>query len=1204
MQFAPDLSSDEDELHGSHHGRGAQANAAFLLVNEDWEYKSPNDCIVRQEISKLARIKRTSDLIPAYKKVFHEIKFHNSWDGDSRRSFLRSLFNHHLLRKEDLTALVDLILPVAANNIDLVTDLVFRCVYFYRYLHSNLQKHPRVAMAFLHYTSSVPECNYARSVFLESDGSREALCFPDYFPWQLLTFEVFLKQYLDIPKVSPPTWLCNGIKQNFSSLLVHERGEIQWVAWTLIKLARLIATDRRDLRTRFERIHLLLLTITSALDELYSKDDAEYRLMEDVEYYDKLGELRFWMLYEFARMCPDRPLVSQLIREEVFHDKYALPLFGVIVKERAVHIGDCLHACKDSESMFVAMSAFLNPETCTLPTYCIGGSNPISGCKSRLGVAPSNLISTLRSLTLFDAVQLQDPMRVKNWFDAWASNATEEDALKFMRRFRVNSSIEGANDVMLLIPLAWRENTACARQLIKTDTRVVIAIVDQFVADGNAILNHEELDRLSESGEDTPLEKRAASALQARYESIEKSAIPSFSVLMKACFDGSSIDLADPIIPYNRFEASVFAFAMAAYCDSPEEVKKIVRFHRINFSLRKGTVLSLMPAVVRASIMEDREFLEEFISDNPCEVGRLPANLQYDDKLLELAIANDPTSAAWIDDRTRLLAKPAILEMLLSNDLMVSWAFCSLPTSKKETPSLGCSIISDERLTVQTRRNFYTETLPTVVKHDRKCKLLVARFFGPDLLTMQSDDMDLGDGLTTNLLRIVHESHAASGDSRRSSHSAYLRSLYFDLQTAFMPRAIAERVKHTTVNPGKTYKTTKDDWRPAWDGFDLVQSIAAQPSRETLKHLYRLHEFLDEVSNMVAMVLEPRRRDGLTYPAEWYCEKFEGVLVEYKILETFNVITQTYTPNSTPTLVTKSSGKQVQIPASWRSEMEKAFALGELPLFWGVLHAGYGQRTKATKLKNGTLTSDSDWEGVVIKVYQTTARLAGTEGSYLAPTYTTCSGFFEEQLLRCHSFVELVDHFSFHNYSVSEAEERSILDLHRESRRKGGAGVVFRDKTTPTKLITMDAAGYTLYAQKIIDFLHQYPLHVLSLYMHEAEMLGCDDREEDDEEGDQAAGYPNIHEVIDKVIKQIAPPPLEGKRRAASSSRPSSRAKKQRTTLQGAVSLNPRGAPFAPLAPSAPSAPSPPHESLYGEEDDDEVSEVSDGEVSEVSDEE
>jgi len=1170
------ISSDEDEYYEpGHPDNDTPANAAFQRdtfphMNDDWEYAPPNDCIVKKELLKLDCITRTSELIPAYKAVFRAMEKDGLWDDRSRRSFLQSLFNHHLLRKEELRALADLILPVAVKNLDLVTDLVFRYTSWYGNLHSDLQKHPNVAMAFLHSTSVHANCGY---------GLRASA---DCFPWELLTFELFLKQYLVIPGVSPPRWMCSVIKNKFASFLVKERDQIQWVAWKFINLVRLIATDR-ETSTALERVHSLLSPITLALDEL-----AE----EDTEYTDKLAELRFWMLYEFSRSCRVKRLISQLIKEEVVHDKYAVPLLGAIVKDRPVHIGDCLQACKDSECMRLVMASLLAPESYTILDYRIGGSNPVAdgngGAHMPAGYYPWDVLSALQYL-VGDVGPPPDPTRVRDWFHDWASSATEVDAVKFIGRFRgTNASPQVLpDDSLALFPLAWREKSACAREFIKTDGRAVNAIVSQFVADGNVIVVKERAD-----------ESVAVSQTQLtnRYFVIEKSAIPAFDVFMKACFDGSIIDMTEdgPVRSYfSKFNDDVFAFAMAAYCDSPEEIKKIIRHHHSKFSLLRGTVLELSPAVVRASIIEDREFLEEFISNNPFEMGWLPTDLQYDDKLLALAIASDPRSAKCVNDTRRLLAKPAVKEMLLSADLMVEWAFTNLPPNERETPRLGCSILADERLSVHTRKEFYEDTLPTVVKHDRKCKMLAARFFGPDILAMQADCMDLGDGLTTKLLQIVHDSRAASGDSSRSSHSAYLRSLYIDLQRTFMPPAIADRLKYTAANPGKTYRPTKADWRPAWNGFDLVTSISAPPNHKTHAHLCHLHDFLDEVSNLVAMILEPRRRDGITYPGDWYCEKFEGVLVEYKIMDTFNETTNTLTPDATPTLVTKSSGKPVQIPDRWKKEMEAAFANGDLPAFWGVLHAGYGQQTKATKLKNGTLTSDTDWNDVVIKVYGTTSVHYGT-GDRVA-------GFFQKPLSACQSFIECVETFHFHNYNVAEEQERAILNLHRESRRKGGAGVVFRDTYTPTKLVTMDAPAYALYAQKIIDFLHQFPLHVLSLYVHEAEMLGCDDREEQDEDGEDAGTYPNVHAVIDKVLAQIAPPRAEGKRRAASSSRPRPSAKKPRITLQGAVSAAAsRGATSAQSAPSASLA------SRYLEEDDDddasEVSEVSDGEVSEISD--
>ena len=56
------------------------------------------------------------------------------------------------------------------------------------------------------------------------------------------------------------------------------------------------------------------------------------------------------------------------------------------------------------------------------------------------------------------------------------------------------------------------------------------------------------------------------------------------------------------------------------------------------------------------------------------------------------------------------------------------------------------------------------------------------------------------------------------------------------------------------------------------------------------------------------------------------------------------------------------------------------------------------------------------------------------------------------------------------------------MNLHRESRNRGGAGVAFRDIDSPNQFKMMDAVGVNMYASKIVDFCTKVPLHILELY--------------------------------------------------------------------------------------------------------------------------
>jgi hypothetical protein len=230
------------------------------------------------------------------------------------------------------------------------------------------------------------------------------------------------------------------------------------------------------------------------------------------------------------------------------------------------------------------------------------------------------------------------------------------------------------------------------------------------------------------------------------------------------------------------------------------------------------------------------------------------------------------------------------------------------------------------------------------------------------------------------------------------------------------------------------------------------------------------------------------------------------------------------------------------------------------------------------------------WDGVSIKVYGT----FGCDENHVDTDYNQ-HGIYPSNSTEFPSLVERV--VPAHAYGLDE--ETLIVALHRASVAKGGLGVVFRDREHPEKLITLDAHGYSTYVQKIVDFLHKYPLHVLSTYMHDFEVESDDDDPSHDmadavEEEEIGAKF-NATAV--KVAAILAPPPPTAR---SNGSRPT----KKRRLTQADVTPNPvvpeqpafEAEVQAPVATAEPASVAAAAAALYWQDDDDDddvaVSEV------------
>lgn len=1115
-------------------------------------YEHPLECIMYGDLLKLSKT------TPKFMVAAYKVEFENKFASNKcLREYLKSLFNHPQFRQLHMKRLEACIVPIMESNIDLVCELMFRDVEFANALPAKFLEVPSVAMSILHRSSrfNFDSCEY--------DGC------PAIFPWRFLTHKVFFESYMKLENIMPPLELIEHINHKFPAFL--STGEnIEWTRNVFLWLIRRIY-EKKGLSTELPyQIRLLLLTITKAvgLAEASMEDD---RIVGRSNWLHQFACLTSTAI---AQRCSSVFHIIGLI-EHVPRNEYFLKLLRNIVVDRPVHISDCLIACGENTDMMQRLIDLFIRDFSVAPVFRADPATP----PVALRYDRRNIYEMLSVWTLPPSTPpTVNPSLSFNWFCNWTANASEAHTLAFIGSFRKDfprsremTPVECVN----LIPATWRETPSYINKLLTVDWRTLPGVVLEFDQANTSIIISEKLELFTDSHTKWVDTESNLCALSSQYASITTSAMPKFNVMMKACFNGCA---GRPPAQYHckSTDAIWFAYRIAASCDDVAAcTREIFGF---GSRLNPGTVLCLLPCHLHATLMQDRPFLLNLAAKLPFEISRLPLHSRYDTELIELAIRANPRCATWFDDPSQLLANRNVFDILLSSDVQIpvrddagvhirdhavaSWAFALLPEAQKNDPAIACWIIADERLSVDSRRQLYNSSFPVLVKHNKRCKILACQFFGPAILLAQADSVGLNDPLSNRLLQIVHDGHATSGDLHRAQNSAYLRALSIDLRDAFMPDILTESVKRPA--DGITYKPTTIDWFPAWNSTDLrTCTFEAPNSYEVYQKMCGLHRFLDNISNLVSMILEPRRRDGIQYPSTTFCEKFEGVQVEFK----------RQGDDTTPTLVTKAGSKRVHIPDEWKEEMADGFANRTIPEFWGILHAGYGQRSKATKLKNGTLSGESEWSGVTIKIYETFKR----DGGISNPAFSPNRVFFNEEVNACRSFLHRVIHYTITQFKPTASEEDAMLTVHRDSVKKGGAGIVFRDVNAPTKFISYDAHGYTMYAEKIVDFLHKYPMHILSNYIVEAEMLGCDDYENPDAEG---LAYPDISKVFDQVVNQMRPNKLKRK----TSTGPAASKKK------------------ACIAESIASKPAPAAASSYWDHSDGSVSNVSDdGDVSDVS---
>ena len=581
-----------------------------------------------------------------------------------------------------------------------------------------------------------------------------------------------------------------------------------------------------------------------------------------------------------------------------------------------------------------------------------------------------------------------------------------------------------------------------------------------------------------------------------------------------------------------RSMAEIMALALLAHSSDIETCKVLIASDVLK--VWGPTLTSIIPDVVMNQIRGDTAFWKSIFRTYECIGPTLPKEIRYKEEFLRLTVYYHP-SAMVRYDHACIMQQPAMVELCLNENETIEWIYSKMTPEARGEAALVKEIMKNENLSMETRGKVFKTWVPVSTKVERWCQKLSIQMFGTVLGLRESDRaIDQGQGgpcevltlisndpVIAKLLSIAHDSHS-SNEATRGTNTAFLRSLHVDLQIAFMPEKIAKVLKIVAPNPSRIKTYT-----PA-----LPESIMQPESRlENLKHedLMKRFDWIEEVTNTASEILEPRRRDG-GYPTNYYCENYEGLLVKFGWEDEPVESTDLGITHRKRALRTVSGKNAVKLPPSWLADLDGMQT--EADCFWGKLFCGYGQHAKAVKLKNGTLGSVGDeatdaeranaaaeWEGVSIKVYGTFAWDAKGCGDSIFVHED-----YDEMLDEFPPFVDIVDLFRVGGPN----SENMILDTHRTSVASGGLGVVFREYSKPDKFITLDAAGYSINVQKIVDFLTKYPLQVLSAYKH----AHCD---EDDnllvDEDDMEVVGERFGAISAKVACQMAPPPPPRKAR-------------------------------------------------------------------------
>lgn len=481
----------------------------------------------------------------------------------------------------------------------------------------------------------------------------------------------------------------------------------------------------------------------------------------------------------------------------------------------------------------------------------------------------------------------------------------------------------------------------------------------------------------------------------------------------------------------------------------------------------------------------------------------------------------------------------------------------------RENPMLVLELLRCDQISMQARRALFRDTVSTKIKRNMQVMATAVRMFGtavyrPSNIQYMLDAMP-------RLLREIHNldhDGKSIGANSRAFNTAFLRSLYIDMRDAFMPEALEKctaKLFPRNKTMGASYRSTFADWVGLFNltaaPVDLLESDNASPravsnlfvanplksKTQRLRDLLKIKEDLACVTDAVASVLEPRKREATSsYPSDQYVEAFDGVRVEFRpVVEKSDGADRGKAKRSkravlldddesnvslSPPLLVTTSGRRVNIPDAWQKELDRNVELGSFSTFWGVLFAGDGKRAKSMRLKNGKWDSLDDWEGVKLKVYD----IDNDPAVPLPP------------------FIEVVEAFNTRN-------EAAMLKRHRESRARGGGGITFVSYSSnstkagdPGRLVPYDPAGYTTYAQKIVDFLDFVPMHCLQLLENEIEIRGIDLDDEDLDEG----LLPDFDNLVDTVRKTITKKPV-GDYEELSGPRPQEPAKAAEPTPSG-----------------------------------------------------
>jgi hypothetical protein len=654
---------------------------------------------------------------------------------------------------------------------------------------------------------------------------------------------------------------------------------------------------------------------------------------------------------------------------------------------------------------------------------------------------------------------------------------------------RVYDSLSGFEWSML--PSCWADNAAFTKKLLATvDYEQVLNIVRSHVEPG-AVLNETLFGAMSQR-KWTPADQHTL--LFSGSYAVDSSQLPSFGIAMKAAFKDPKFTYMASCRPsffYMQWEMCyLFAHAMFAYVDELGTCKEIITANP--FQVKGKYLLGLLPKKIYDQIAYDKAFLLSIIDNYPGLGTRLPIELRYDEDFVIKTIECNIYEYFEAYDVNRIVKMNRVVDSALCHDETAVWMFKNLPTDRQETPNLVRRVMKDERLSLTTRRNIFC-AVPEIIKIQKWMRYITTQLFGIHFNTTHVVD----DPLVRRLLDIAHDNHSNMGGAI-ARNMDFLRSLLVDVQRTFMPQKIAERMR---VWPPPVQH--KQYFRV------LDESYSAPENRmEALDHegLKIMQADLEEVVEAASSIIEPRRRDG-NYPSGVYCENFEGIRVKFvnppganddpedDLLEPMQLVTM--------------SGKKVHVPPHWLDALEDY----DGPSFFGKLHAGYGQRGKTVKLKNGTLGAhspdDSDdvkaranaeWEGVVIKIYGL-MDLDGKPSSIDFPDHMELPSFMEPVKPK---------HVEWEN------GEKHMLDFHRSSVAKGGLGVIFRKYDDPGSMISLDNHGYTRYVQDVVNFLHKYPMNVLETYMH------VHDVEDEDEDMDAPGNYEPATENLNKVAEQVA----------------------------------------------------------------------------------